>query len=135
MTVVAKTAGEPMAWQRTVREALKRVELNLPAANARSMEDVVSQSVAWRETPMRLLTGFAFVGLLLAGIGVYGVLAYYVSQRTRELGVRLALGASKPVLIGLVLRQSAIPLAVGIVLGVAGSLGVRPALDRSSSTK
>jgi putative ABC transport system permease protein len=122
MVVVAKTAGEPRAWQRPVREALKRVELNLPAASARTMEEVVSRSVAWRETPMRLLTGFAFVGLLLAGIGVYGVLAYYVSQRTRELGIRVALGASKSSIVRLVLRQSAIPVAIGLALGIAGSL-------------
>jgi putative ABC transport system permease protein len=122
MTVVTKTAGEPMAWQRTVRGALTRVEPHLPAANAESMEDVISGSVAWRETPMRLLTGFALVGLLLAGLGVYGVLAYYVSQRTRELGVRVALGATKRELVGLVLKQSAIPLVLGVVLGLVGSV-------------
>jgi putative ABC transport system permease protein len=122
MTVVARTAGEPMTWQRPVREALRRVEINLPAGNARSMEDVVGRSVAWRQTPMRLLTGFAFVGLLLAGVGVYGVLAYYVSQRTRELGVRAALGASKQTLITLVLRQSALPVVAGIALGIVGSI-------------
>lgn len=122
MTIVAKTAGEPMAWHRPVHDALKRVDLNLPAANARSMEEVVSRSVAWRETPMRLLTGFALVGLLLVGIGVYGVLAYYVSQRTRELGVRVALGASKRTLVGLVLRQSMVPVVAGLALGIAGSL-------------
>jgi putative ABC transport system permease protein len=121
MTVVAKTAGEPMTFQRSVRDALARVELNLPAANARSMEEVVALSTAWRETPMRLLSGFAAVGLLLAGIGVYGVLAYYVSQRTREFGVRVALGASRAQLVGLVVRQSALPVAVGAALGVAGS--------------
>ena len=71
---------------------------------------------------MRLLTGFALVGLLLAGIGVYGVLAYYVSQRTRELGIRVALGASKSRIVGLVLRQSATPVAIGLALGIAGSL-------------
>jgi predicted permease len=122
MMVVAKTAGEPMSWQRPVRDALKRVELNLPAAAARTMEEIVSRSVAWRETPMRLLTGFAIVGLLLAGIGVYGVLAYYVSQRIRELGIRVALGASKSSIVGLVLRQSAIPVGIGLALGIAGSL-------------
>jgi putative ABC transport system permease protein len=122
MTVVAKTAGEPLIFERAVRDQLKRVELNLPAANARSMETVVRSSVAWRVTPMRLLAGFAVVGLLLAGIGVYGVLAYYVSQRRREFGVRVALGASRSVLIGLVLRQSAAPLGLGIAAGIAGSL-------------
>ena len=122
MTVVAKTAGEPMSWQRPARDALRRVEINLPAAEARSMEEVVTRSVAWRQTPMRLLTGFALFGLLLTGIGVYGVLAYYVSQRTRELGMRAALGASKRTLIRLVLRQSAVPLTLGIALGIAGCI-------------
>jgi putative ABC transport system permease protein len=120
MTVVAKTAGEPMLWQRVVRDALKRVEADLPGANVRSMEDVVSASVAWRETPMRLLSGFALVGLLLAGIGIYSVLAYYVSQRNRELGIRVALGASRTELVGLVLRQTLLPLLIGLALGIAG---------------
>ena len=70
---------------------------------------------------MRLLTGFAVIGLLLASIGVYGVLAYYVSQRTREIGVRAALGASGRQLAGMVVRQSMIPIAVGVLVGVAGS--------------
>ena len=71
---------------------------------------------------MRLLTGFAVVGLLLVAIGVYGVLAYYVSQRKREFGVRLALGASKSRLVAVVLRQSAVPVLAGVIVGVAGSL-------------
>jgi len=71
---------------------------------------------------MRLLTGFAVIGLLLASIGVYGVLAYYVSQRTREIGVRAALGASRGQLASLVIRQSLLPLVAGVVIGVAGSL-------------
>jgi putative ABC transport system permease protein len=122
MTIVARTAGEPLMWQRPVRDAIGRVEPQLPAANPRSLEAVVSGSIAWRETPMRLLTGFAIVGLLLVAIGVYGVLAYYVSQRKREFGVRLALGASKHRLIALVLRQAALPVFVGVIVGVGGSL-------------
>jgi putative ABC transport system permease protein len=122
MTIVAKTAGEPMLWQRRVRDAIGRVELQLPAANPRSLDAVVGGSIAWRETPMRLLTGFALVGLLLVAIGVYGVLAYYVSQRKREFGVRLALGASKSRLVALVFRQSAIPVLIGVIVGVGGSL-------------
>ena len=128
MAIVSKTASEPMSWQRQIRDALKRVELNLPAATALTMEDVVSRSVAWQETPMRLLTGFAIVGLLLAGIGVYGVLAYYVSQRRRELGIRVALGASRSSLVGLVIKQSVAPVAIGLTLGIAGSIASGPLL-------
>ena len=122
MTVVAKTAGDPMAWQSTLRQVIRRVDPDLPVAQVRSMDDVVGSSMDWRETPMRLLTGFALIGLLLASIGVYGVLAYYVSQRTREIGVRAALGASKRQLASLVVRQSLLPMIAGAIVGVAGSL-------------
>jgi putative ABC transport system permease protein len=122
LTVVARTASDPFTWERPLRAALTRVEPDLPAATARAMEDVVRRSIGWREAPMRLLTAFAAVGLLLAAVGVYGVLAYYVSQRTREFGVRSALGASRRTLVSLVLRQSALPLTAGLVCGVIGSL-------------
>jgi putative ABC transport system permease protein len=122
MTVVAKTVGEPMAWQSAVRDIVRRVDADLPVAQVRPMEDVVGSSLNWRETPMRLLTGFAAIGLLLASIGVYGVLAYYVSQRTREIGVRAALGATRRQLGAMVVRQSMLPISAGVVLGVAGSL-------------
>ena len=122
MTVVAKTVGEPMLWQSSLREVVRQVDPDLPVAQVQSMEAVVSASVNWRETPMRLLTGFAVIGLLLASIGVYGVLAYYVSQRTREIGVRAALGATRQQLAGMVIRQSMLPIAAGLALGIAGSL-------------
>ncbi len=122
MTVVAKTVGEPMLWQSSLRDIVKRVDPDLPVARVQSMEAVVSSSVNWRTTPMRLLTGFALIGLLLASIGVYGVLAYYVSQRTREIGVRAALGATRQQLAGMVIHQSMLPIVAGLVLGVAGSL-------------
>ncbi len=122
MTIVAKTVGEPLSWQTALRDIVKRTEPDLPVARVRAMTDVISTSVAWRETPMRLLSGFALVGLVLASIGVYGVLAYYVSQRTREIGVRAALGATRAQLAGLVVRQSLVSIAAGVILGIAGSL-------------
>ena len=121
MTIVGRTVSEPALWSRTMRELIRRVDPQLPVADVRSMEDVVESSISWRETPMRLLTGFSLVGLLLAALGVYGVLAYYVSQRTREIGVRAALGATRAQIAILVIRQSVAPIAVGAALGVAGS--------------
>jgi putative ABC transport system permease protein len=122
MTIVAKTVGEPVAWQSALRDVVKRVDPDLPVARVQSMEEVIGSSVSWRETPMRLLSGFAAIGLLLASIGVYGVLAYYVSQRTREIGVRAALGATRAQLASMVIRQSLLPIIAGVVIGVAGSL-------------
>ena len=122
MTVVAKTVGEPVAWQSALRDVVRRVDADLPVARVQSMEEVVGSSLNWRETPMRLLTGFAAIGLLLASIGVYGVLAYYVSQRTREIGVRAALGATRRQLAAMVVRQSMLPIGAGVIIGVAGSL-------------
>ena len=122
MTIVAKTIGDPIAWQSPLKEAVKRIEPDLPVAEVMSMEHVIDGSIDWRETPMKLLTGFALIGLLLASIGVYGVLAYYVSQRTREIGVRAALGANRRQITMMVIRQSILPIAAGIILGIGGSL-------------
>ena len=122
MTIVAKTLGDPMVWQSSLRDVVRRVDPDLPVAQVRSMEWIVGSSTNWRQTPMRLLAGFAAIGLLLASIGVYGVLAYYVSQRTREIGVRAALGATRRQLASMVVRQSMLPVAAGVILGVAGSL-------------
>ena len=121
MTIVAKTVGEPMLWQSALSGVIRRVDPHLPVARVQSMEQVVDASVDWRETPMKLLAGFALIGLLLASIGVYGVLAYYVSQRTREIGVRAALGATSRQLSSLVVRQSMLPIAAGVIAGITGS--------------
>ena len=122
MTILAKTVGEPMLWQSALSGVIRRVDPHLPVARVQSMEQVVDTSVDWRETPMKLLAGFALIGLLLASIGVYGVLAYYVSQRTREIGVRAALGATRRQLSSMVVRQSMLPIAAGVIAGIAGSL-------------
>jgi putative ABC transport system permease protein len=130
MTVVAKTIGDPLSWQRSLKDVIRRVDPDLPVARVQSMNAIVSSSVNWRETPMRLLTAFAIIALLLASIGVYGVLAYYVSQRTREIGVRAALGASRRQLASLVVRQSLLPIVSGVVAGIAGSLASGPLLQQ-----
>ncbi|MCC7241936.1 MAG: ABC transporter permease [Acidobacteria bacterium] len=119
MTIVARSRTGAAGLERPLREALRRVEPGLPAAQARPLAAVIGASLDWRETLLRLLGAFAVIGLVLAGLGVYGVLAYFVSQRTREFGVRLALGASGPSLAGLTVRQSAWPLTLGAFAGVA----------------
>ena len=86
------------------------------------MDQVIEESIGSRRFPMLLLALFSAVALVLAAIGVYGVVSYVVSQRTREIGIRMALGARAGQVIRLVLQRSLVPIGAGIVAGVAGSL-------------
>jgi ABC-type antimicrobial peptide transport system permease subunit len=86
------------------------------------MTDVVDGSISWRASFLRLLLLFAGLGLVLSAVGVYGVLAYFVSQRSHELGVRVALGASRLAIVRLVLRQSLVPIIAGVIAGGLASM-------------
>ena len=124
LSLVVRTKGEPTALAGAVRNAVKAVDKGLVIYNGKTLDDVVAVAAAPRRAPMLLLSSFAGVAMLLAMLGIYGVTAYYVTQRTREIGVRIALGAQMKDVLKLVLTRGVIFAFVGIGIGVAGALGL-----------
>jgi putative ABC transport system permease protein len=121
MTIAVKTAVPPMLLAPAVKAALARIDPDQPVSGVETMETVIGDSIGGRRFPMLLLTLFAAIAIALAAIGVYGVVSYVVSQRTREMGIRLALGARGAQVIGMVVGKSMRPVAAGIAVGVAGA--------------
>ena len=117
MTIAVKSASDPLGLATAVREALRRIDPDQPVSRVRTMGQVVDESVGARWFPMLLLGLFAGVALLLAAVGVYGVVSYVVSQRTREIGIRMALGARHATVIRSVVTRAAVPIALGLIAG------------------
>ena len=119
---VIETTGEPLAATNAVREAIAAVDPAVPASFVRSMDQWLDASIAPRRFNLELVTGFALAALLLAVIGVYTVAASAVAQRTREIGIRSALGASNAQVILLMLQSGLGPVLLGLIAGITGAL-------------
>jgi putative ABC transport system permease protein len=122
--LVVRTAGDPASLAGAVRNAIGDVSREAPITKIRPVTQVVAESMASSRFNMILMTIFAGVALLMASIGLYGVISYSVSQRTHEIGIRMALGASRPSVLSLVLRNGMTLALIGVGIGVGAALGL-----------
>ena len=124
VTFAIRTAGDPHALVPALRRAMLEVDGELPVFDLRTMEERISESLISRKSPLLLALAFAAVALFLAAIGIYGVLAYTVTQRRREIGIRLALGSSSDGIFRLIAREGLLLLVLGFAFGLAGTAGL-----------
>jgi putative ABC transport system permease protein len=127
-TLIVRTALDPMQLATPIRQQLHSLDPNLPFAEVATMEELIQQQTADRRYTTGLLALFAALGLLLAGIGVYGVVSYVVAQRTGEIGLRMALGAQRLDVLWLIVRQGIGMAAAGAAAGLFGAWAFRKAV-------
>ena len=124
MTLVIKTNGDPLDSVGAVRSQILAIDPDLPVFKAESMEHIVSESVARPRFNMYLLGVFALIALMLSMIGIYGLMSYSVSQRTHEIGIRMAMGARAGDVIRMIVGQGMLLAGVGIGMGLVAALAL-----------
>jgi putative ABC transport system permease protein len=122
MTILARTSNDPLALVSAARAELRKIDPELPMASVATMDQLLADSLSRSRFTMLLLGIFAAVALLLAAVGIYGLIAYSVTQRTQELGIRIALGAQRRDVLRLVLTQGTRLTLLGVAIGVFAAL-------------
>ena len=126
MRLAIRTAGNPLAIVRSLRDLLQKMDPDIPLSGPRTMEEVMANGAISETAQAACLAAFSVLALVLATVGIYGLLAYVVTQRTGEFGIRLALGAQRSEIVTSVLRDGLKTILLGIVLGLAGAVLVTP---------
>jgi putative ABC transport system permease protein len=119
--IAVRAQGDPASYTKSISAIVASFDPNLPLADAKTMDQIIEESMAGDRFTAFLFGGFAVIALLLAALGIYGVMSFAVAQRTHEIGLRMALGASAGRVIGLVLREGMVLALIGLALGLAGS--------------
>ncbi|HTE48006.1 MAG TPA: FtsX-like permease family protein, partial [Gemmatimonadaceae bacterium] len=123
LSLAIRTPGDPSRISTAIQRVVAQIESAIPFAGVRTFSTIVDQSLATRRLTKILLGGFALLAMVLAGVGIYGVMSLHVANRTREFGIRMAIGAEPSALVRLVLREGAVLAGLGIVVGMLGALG------------
>jgi putative ABC transport system permease protein len=124
MHLAVRTSGDPLALANAVRREVARLDPELPVTKLRTIQQILDNSLSPRRLSMWLLTVFALAALLLAALGIYGVMAYAVARRTHEIGIRMALGAQRVNVLGMIMGHGMKLAAAGLAIGLAGSLAL-----------
>jgi predicted permease len=127
-TVAVRASLDPAALTRSIGEIVQSMDPNLPLAEVKTMDQIKDQSLAGDRFAAALFGGFAAVALILAALGIYGVMSFAVAQRTHEIGLRMALGAGRNRVLALILKEGMILACIGLILGLGGAYGVGKAM-------
>jgi len=122
MTILFRAKGDPLQLVSATREAVQSVDPNLPVFNIRTLETQLSNELVTQRLSVILVSLFSVLALLLAAVGLYGVLAYSIAQRTREIGIRIALGAESGSILSMVVRQGLTIVGIGLAAGIIGAM-------------